>query len=129
MGKQTGVTLLELMLVVVILGILAVVAYPSYQNYLIESRRSAAQGELMKMQLAMEAYRVKNTGYAADLTTLGYTVGDPGDYYSFAVSGATNTYSVTASAKSGTSQSGDSGCTSMSLNQNDSKTPTSCWNK
>ncbi len=128
--RQAGVTLIELMIVIAVLGILVMVAYPAYQNHLKEVRRNNAQGELVKLQLAMEAFRVKNTSYPANLGALtGYSVGDAGTYYTFSVSGAVSTYTLTAAAKSGTTQAADTGCTSMGLNHNDAKTPTGCWKK
>ena len=45
---QAGVTLIELMIAVVIMGILASIAYPSYQNYVARANRAEAQGILME---------------------------------------------------------------------------------
>ena len=41
-GKQTGFTLVELMIVVVVMAIIAAVAIPSYRNYTLRAQRSEA---------------------------------------------------------------------------------------
>ncbi len=121
-----GFTLIELMIVVTVIGILAAIAYPSYQDYIRRARRIEAQSVMMDIQLMQEKYRINHVSYGglADLGTF------PSDYYSFAISGNTvSAYTITATAKSGTSQASDSGCTSLTLNQASTKTPDSCWKK
>jgi len=62
--KNSGFTLLELMIVVTIIGIIAAVAYPSYMQYVERARRSDAQGALMGLAGAMERHRAANGTYA-----------------------------------------------------------------
>ena len=46
----TGVTLIELMIVVAILAIVSAIAYPSYQEQVAKSRRTDAQRALMEAE-------------------------------------------------------------------------------
>lgn len=52
--KQSGITLIELMVVVAIIGILASIAYPSYQNHVQRTNRAAAVACLAELSQFME---------------------------------------------------------------------------
>lgn len=54
MRKQIGITLIELMIVVAIIGILSAIAYPSYQQYVMRSKRVTAEGDLYALRNAMQ---------------------------------------------------------------------------
>jgi type IV pilus assembly protein PilE len=58
--KQTGFTLIELMITVAIIGILTSVGYPSYQSHIQKAKRVEAQGALVSFATAMEQWRVEN---------------------------------------------------------------------
>lgn len=62
--KQSGFTLVELMVVVAIVGILATVAMPSYNSYLIRSARVNAQGELLQLAGLQEKIYLNSNRYA-----------------------------------------------------------------
>lgn len=67
---KRGVTLLELMIVVVIVGILAAVAIPAYNGYVTRSRRSDAFTALETVRAAQEMYRAEQGGYAISFAAL-----------------------------------------------------------
>ena len=68
MNRLRGLTLIELMIVVAIVGILAGLAYPSYVQYVIDTRRKLAQSCLSEYALFMERY------YTLNLTYVGATL-------------------------------------------------------
>lgn len=74
---QLGFTLVELMIVVVIVGILASVAYPSYQQYVLRSKRSEGKAMLMDIAARQERFYFDKNTYADDLTDLGYGSATP----------------------------------------------------
>jgi type IV pilus assembly protein PilE len=63
MNKQSGFTLIELMIVVAIVGILATIAYPSYSDYVIRGRIPEATSGLAARRVQMEQYFQDNRTY------------------------------------------------------------------
>lgn len=63
--KQSGVTLIELLVAVGIVAILSAIAYPSYQRYVARTHRNAATACMSQYAQVMEQF------YTANLTYVG----------------------------------------------------------
>jgi type IV pilus assembly protein PilE len=88
---KRGMTLLELMIVVAIVGILAAVAIPAYDGYVTRSRRSDAFTALETVRAAQEMYRAENGGYAFQMSQLpGCSVGMAGENYDISLQNASD---------------------------------------
>lgn len=72
--KMAGVTLMELMIVVVIIGILAAIAYPNYRQYAARAKRNEAKAELLKIATLQERFYLQNNSYTTDMTNLGFAL-------------------------------------------------------
>ena len=121
MKNTQGFTLIELLIVIAIIAILGGLAYPSYQSYMIQTRRGDAKAELIKAQLQQTSLHILNS-YSA----VGASIGLPTshDYYAFSVvSAGASTYLMKAVAKSGTTQAKDeTACQTLFIDQNSNHT-------
>ena len=66
-----GITLLELMIVVVIVSILAAVAYPNYRQFAARAKRNEAKAMLLEIAAAQERFYLQNSRYGT-LGELGF---------------------------------------------------------
>jgi len=63
MQRQSGFTLIELMITVAIIAILAGVALPSYTRYIVRGKLQEAHTNLLSMRTKMELYFQDNRSY------------------------------------------------------------------
>ena len=75
MTRQTGFTLIELMIVIAIIGILAAVALPAYQDYTVRARIAEALNLADAAKTAVSEYKVTRGVWPADNSTAGYAGG------------------------------------------------------
>lgn len=69
--SQHGVTMLELMIVVVIVSILAAVAIPSYREYVMRTNRTVAKVALQDLLARQESYAADHKAFATTFDRLG----------------------------------------------------------
>jgi type IV pilus assembly protein PilE len=68
-GKESGYTLVEIMIVVAIVGIISAIAFPAYQGYMTDTYRAQALTDLRVCALALDRY------FSDGFTYVGATIG------------------------------------------------------
>ena len=118
--RVQGVTLIELILTMAIVGILASVAYPAMSHYVRACRRSEARNALMYIAGLQERFFLQTQHYAS-LSDLGLDITADNDYltengyYRITATVSTASFSLVATAIN--SQSADSECQILRLAQ------------
>ena len=110
MPRNTGFTLIEIMIALAILSILVALAMPAYQNYVDTAEDAALVTNINSMTIFQEDTMLRTGAYAAplaDLAAISAAIGwqpqtADGIAYVVAAPGG-NTYSVTATSPTGRS--------------------------
>lgn len=95
-----GVTLMELMIVVVIIGILAAIGYPNYRDFADRAKRNEAKAMLLEIAVNQERFYLQNSRYGT-LIELGYagnTFNTESDAYQIGLAGPPDANNFNAEA-------------------------------
>jgi type IV pilus assembly protein PilE len=127
-ARMRGITLVELLTVIVVLSVLMSIAVPTYRRYLIRAQRSEAKIALLQLQTAQEKYYSQYNRYTDDVTTKS-TATNPG----LGLPGVTETgkytirvtdlgvggqaYTATATPRAGGGQTDDKDCRTFTINE------------
>ena len=127
--NKRGITLIELLIVVVIVGILAAIAIPMYDNYMQRARRVDAKTALEQLRASQEMRRAERGGYSVDATLveLQTTWGGPASpagHYNITMIATTTTFTGTATPFG--SQFSDG---ALTIDHNGTKLPAEKWKK
>ena len=134
MNKQVGFTLVEILIAVAILSILMAIAVPSYNSYVMQSRRTDATVLLIQAAGEQQRYFTENNQFAPDMTTLGYGADDEpteNGHYTVASALTTNGFVLTATPQG--AQISDTICGNLTINsvgvkgKSGSGTVADCW--
>jgi type IV pilus assembly protein PilE len=131
-----GVTLLELMAVVMVIGILGMIAIPSYRQYTMRAQRTEAKAALLRLATNQERFYLENRRYSDDPGQLGF-VGNLTERgtYTLRVDGASVTgYTAVATPRAGAAidMTNDTQCMTFSITAQGLRTatgsaPDNCW--
>lgn len=126
MDRQRGMTLIELVVVMMIVGILAAVAIPTYRNYVIRSQRSDAKDALLALATQQEKHYLQCNDYADNIAVatncgasqLQGTAVSKNGWYQLSIPNATPTaFTVRAVAIAGQNQFQDEDCRTFNVTQ------------
>ena len=131
LSRQTGMTLIELMIVVVVVAVLAGVALPAYENNMLKARRSDAYATLLDVASRQEQNMLDRSSYTLVMADLGYPVDrigatpnvivseeghyDVGRWPCPGAEAGPSCYVLTASARADGGQVKDEGCNTIVL--------------
>lgn len=131
--RNSGFTLIELMITVVIIGLLAAIVIPNYSDYVLRGKIPEATGNLSSMRVKLEQYYQDNRNYGSDNDSCPVSASDAKHFSytcNWGAGGSDQSYLLTAN---GISAQGTGGF-SYTIDQNGAKgstawgsTSTTCW--
>jgi type IV pilus assembly protein PilE len=139
-SRQTGFTLMELMIVVCIIGIIAAIAYPSYTSFVQQGNRTDATQKMTYFAQALQRCYSQNFTYISSAATpcniTAGTSNSTNNWYSITVSiPDAQDYTITA-VPIAAPQTGDTQCATFivsstgqqsALNSSNVDSTRACW--
>ena len=129
-----GITLIELMIVVIVLSILISVGYPQYQDYAARAKRNEARAALLMLATNQERFYIGNNTFTSDLTQLGFSSSpattETGYYRIEITSADAQNFSATATYLRGGNEAKK--CVTFTIDGRGAKTSapeTDCWTR
>ncbi len=118
MRKNIGLTFIELLITLTIIGILATITYPQYQQYITRTYRTRAIQHLFILSKAMHSYHWQHHSYLdAKITNLATTNILADKHYHYKIDKLTaETYQLIA-VPQGTQATRDQHCGNLSIDQ------------
>jgi type IV pilus assembly protein PilE len=128
---MAGVTLLELMAVVVIVAILATIAVPSYRQYTMRAQRTEAKSALLQIAANQQRYYGQNgNSFSAVLADIRVPAVTESDRYALSIDAGADAVSFTARATAINEMTRDADCQQFSIDEQGVRASTpepDCW--
>ena len=122
--RQRGMTLIELMTVVIVVATLTTIAVSTYRSQMQRANRTEAKTALLRVQAAQEKFFLQNNRYADDdelegnpPAALGINATTPSGFYTISLATEDDgmAYTASATANEDGGQASDVNCAVMSI--------------
>jgi len=112
-----GMTLIELLIVLVIVALLAGVAWPAFTTAVRKSRRADGTAALAQVMQLQERWRANNSSFGTTLSAIGAPTMSRSGYYTLSLTDPIDgaQYNARATAASGSSQADDTPCAVLAI--------------
>ena len=134
-NRMRGVTLIELLTVLIIVAVLSSLAVANYRRYLMRSNRTEATAALLRIQVGEEKFFLQNNTYTTSVSAappagLGVPSPTPNGFYTITVTGDPNSTNSIATSFLATATAADRVELTMTITDQGLRGPTAniaCW--